>query len=253
MSPSAARKMAPSMSLDLPLQSESESERAQRVSRYFEGTGSSYDRVVQVTTLGQDTRWKRRLMARIPPGSRRVLDLACGTGIVTGHLLRRCPRARITGVDLTPEYLAIARRRFEGSGRALRFVLGNAETMTFEGTFDAIVSSYLPKYVHPRQLLTGLLPHLEPGAAIALHDFTYPRRPLQQQAWRAWMKTIQHVGLRIFPQWRAALGGDLADLIRASRWSSEYRWVLRDLGFQDIQREWITAQMAAVVSARWPG
>ncbi|MFJ6695563.1 class I SAM-dependent methyltransferase [Streptomyces sp. NPDC091272] len=48
----------------------------------------------------------------------RVLDLACGTGSITGRLLARFPGATSTGVDLDPALLAIARGTFEGDGRA---------------------------------------------------------------------------------------------------------------------------------------
>lgn len=48
----------------------------------------------------------------------RVLDLACGTGSITGRLLRRFPKATSTGVDLDPALLAIARGTFEGESRA---------------------------------------------------------------------------------------------------------------------------------------
>ncbi|MFF0743877.1 class I SAM-dependent methyltransferase [Streptomyces sp. NPDC004111] len=47
----------------------------------------------------------------------RVLDLACGTGSITGRLLRRFPAATSTGVDLDPALLTIARGTFEGDGR----------------------------------------------------------------------------------------------------------------------------------------
>nr|WP_314172241.1 class I SAM-dependent methyltransferase [Streptomyces sp. DSM 40971] len=47
-----------------------------------------------------------------------VLDLACGTGSITGRLLRRMPDARSTGVDLDPALLMIARGHFAGDERA---------------------------------------------------------------------------------------------------------------------------------------
>src|SRR5437867_12388083 len=41
---------------------------------------------------------------------RAVLDLACGTGRIGLWLRRRCPKAAIDGVDITPEMLAGAQR-----------------------------------------------------------------------------------------------------------------------------------------------
>ncbi|NLU67198.1 class I SAM-dependent methyltransferase [Streptomyces sp. HNM0574] len=50
-----------------------------------------------------------------------VLDLACGTGSISGRLLARLPGARTTGADLDPALLAIARGHFADEPRA-RFV-----------------------------------------------------------------------------------------------------------------------------------
>ncbi|MCQ4080325.1 methyltransferase domain-containing protein [Streptomyces sp. RB6PN25] len=47
----------------------------------------------------------------------RVLDLACGTGSISARVLRRFPDARVTGVDLDPALLTIARGYFEGDDR----------------------------------------------------------------------------------------------------------------------------------------
>src|SRR5881296_2568996 len=49
---------------------------------------------------------------------RAVLDLACGTGRIGLWLRRRCPKAAIDGVDITPEMLAGAQRT--GVYRTLR-------------------------------------------------------------------------------------------------------------------------------------
>ena len=46
----------------------------------------------------------------------RILDQACGTGILTLKIARRFPQARIIGVDLTDEYLRVARRKAEALG-----------------------------------------------------------------------------------------------------------------------------------------
>jgi len=48
-------------------------------------------------------------IGELPPG--RVLDVACGTGLLLERLRRRWPDAPILGVDLNPEMLAVAERR----------------------------------------------------------------------------------------------------------------------------------------------
>jgi len=58
------------------------------VYRFFSGTGFSYDRVATLCTWGFDRYWKRRIIAAIPSGSARILDQACGTGILTLQIAR---------------------------------------------------------------------------------------------------------------------------------------------------------------------
>lgn len=67
---------------------------------------------------------------------KRVLDLACGTGIPTLELARR--GYGVVGLDLHGEMLAIARKKAEGEGLKVEFVQGNALEIDFEEEFDAV-------------------------------------------------------------------------------------------------------------------
>jgi ubiquinone/menaquinone biosynthesis C-methylase UbiE len=78
--------------------------------------------------------------ARIRAGER-VLDIACGTGNTA--LMARARGAMVTGLDLTPELLTIARKRAaeEGYGDII-WKEGDAENLPFpDGAFDVVVSS----------------------------------------------------------------------------------------------------------------
>jgi ubiquinone/menaquinone biosynthesis C-methylase UbiE len=78
--------------------------------------------------------------ARIRDGER-VLDIACGTGNTA--LVARARGAAVTGLDLTPELLAIAQRRAAEAGYGdITWSEGDAEKLPFpDGTFDVVVSS----------------------------------------------------------------------------------------------------------------
>lgn len=78
------------------------------------------------------------VLGLLPEGTRRLLDVACGTGIVTRRLAAAEGLA-VTGVDLT---LAMARRaaaRLPGS-----ILLADARRLPFrDGAFDAVSSVWL--------------------------------------------------------------------------------------------------------------
>lgn len=82
--------------------------------------------------------WARRLVAFANPvAGQRVLDVACGTGVVAREIAHRVPDAEITGLDLNPAMLEVARRLdpqiswLEGDALALPFA---------DGSFDLVVS-----------------------------------------------------------------------------------------------------------------
>src|SRR6516162_9100844 len=96
-----------------------------RARALFAPLGPTYDRVGAVLSLGQDPRWRRALVAVLPPGGH-VLDVATGTGLVAAELLRR--GFRVTGVDQSTEMLELARRRF---GDRVELVTAPADDLPF--------------------------------------------------------------------------------------------------------------------------
>jgi ubiquinone/menaquinone biosynthesis C-methylase UbiE len=70
-----------------------------------------------------------------------MLDIACGTGNTA--LMARARGAVVTGVDLTPELVAVARKRAADAGYGdITWIEGDAENLPFsDGTFDVVVSS----------------------------------------------------------------------------------------------------------------
>ena len=96
-----------------------------------------YDRIADGLTISTDQTLR---VARIRPGER-VLDLATGTGITAVAARER--GAKVTGVDLTPELLAVAREKARGEGfDDIDFLEGDAEALPFaNASFDVVVST----------------------------------------------------------------------------------------------------------------
>ena len=73
----------------------------------------------------------------------KILEIACGTGTFTRELLACFPKARITAVDLSPNYINQARRRFLKNS-SVDFMVADATNLPFKDQhFDAVVSVYL--------------------------------------------------------------------------------------------------------------
>ena len=94
--------------------------------------------------------WSRELIkrAQVWKGDR-VLDVACGTGIVACRIAGT--GAQVTGLDLTPGMLAQARVRAAEEGVSVTWVERSAETLPFAaGSFDLVTCQQGLQFVPDR-------------------------------------------------------------------------------------------------------
>jgi demethylmenaquinone methyltransferase/2-methoxy-6-polyprenyl-1,4-benzoquinol methylase len=188
---------------------------SERARELFAPLGPTYDRYARLLSFGQDPRWRRFLVSRLPVGpADTVVDVACGTGAVALELIRRSG-CSVVGVDQSPEMLAEARRRVGGEER-IRLVEASAAELPFEeGSFDGLTAAYLLRYLDDLPAgLTELARVLRPGATAALLDFGVPPAPLPRLAWDLWVDAgLPLAGRAISPGWRE-VGRFLGDSIR---------------------------------------
>jgi demethylmenaquinone methyltransferase / 2-methoxy-6-polyprenyl-1,4-benzoquinol methylase len=179
--------------------------------RLFAPLGPSYERAGAVLSLGQDPRWRRFLVSRVPQLSS-VLDVATGTGAVARRLLDR--GCTVTGLDQSPGMLAVARERL---GARAVFVEGRAESLPFEdASFDALTFTYLLRYVEePDAVLRELARVVRPGGTIAMLEFFVPRPPWLA-AWNFYVDRVLPTAGRVFgTEWEEVgrfLGPSIRDL-----------------------------------------
>lgn len=93
----------------------------------------------------------RGLAAYVNTGDR-VLDLACGTGIVAGYAAERSGRTgSICGYDPTPDLLEAARSK-EFAGAPIEWLEGYGETMPFsDAEFDVVLCHQGLQYLTDRE------------------------------------------------------------------------------------------------------
>lgn len=86
--------------------------------------------------------WVERTLALAAPRpGERVLDVACGTGVVTRQAAEAVgPTGRVVGLDLSPEALAVACRvNGRSNGAVIEWREGSAEKLPFaDGCFDVV-------------------------------------------------------------------------------------------------------------------
>jgi demethylmenaquinone methyltransferase/2-methoxy-6-polyprenyl-1,4-benzoquinol methylase len=212
--------------------------------RFFtQANAGSYDSIVRFTTFGRDFAWKQEILQDI--GRRNsLLELACGTGILSSMLIQA--GKSVTGLDLTIEYLAAAKRRMQ-----LPLAQGTAEVLPYRNeSFDAVVSSYLAKYVDMQRVADECWRVLRPGGVAVFHDFTYPTNGAMRNLWNMYFYILRMAG-RLVTSWKAVFE-QLDSVIRESDWVRQAESALHSRGFQNISCRYHTAGTAAIVSAEKP-
>jgi demethylmenaquinone methyltransferase/2-methoxy-6-polyprenyl-1,4-benzoquinol methylase len=212
------------------------------VPKFFSNTATTYDKIVTWATFGKDSYWKKEILMQIPKADS-YLDLACGTGILTRKIAERFPFAKIVGVDISENYLDVAKKN-STSCQNISFVRQDAEDLSLPTRFDCVVSSYIPKYCDAGILVNACLEHLNDNGKIILHDFVYPKNKLMQKLWALHFVVLRFVGL-FLPSWKDAFS-ELPDLIKRSRWLDDYESEMKKHGL-DVTKQYLTWETSAIL------
>ncbi len=210
------------------------SERRRHARALFAPLGPTYDRVGAVLSFGQDPRWRRFLVDRLPRDGGQVLDVATGTGLVAQALLAR--GFRVTGLDQSPEMLVRARERF---GDRVELVEGSADELPFDdASFDHLTFTYLLRYVDdPAATLAELARVVRPGGTIAMLEFGLPRG-VSRPAWDIWVGVgLPLAGRLVSPGWHDVgrfLGPSIRSL-HAAYPEPKLLALWRDAGVEDVR------------------
>lgn len=94
---------------------------------------------------------------------KRILDVACGTGVMIPYYLAR--GAQVSAIDIAPEMVRIAKEKFPD----VPIFCGDVEDTVFDHTFDCIVVyNAFPHFPEPEQLVRRLSGLLAPGGTLTV-------------------------------------------------------------------------------------
>ncbi len=93
-----------------------------------------------------------------------VLDVGCGTGVLFPYYFERNAKS-ITAVDLSPEMVKIAKRKYPQT----EVICGDAESITFDCQFDVImIYNAFPHFPEPEKVIANLAKYLKSGGRISI-------------------------------------------------------------------------------------
>jgi malonyl-CoA O-methyltransferase len=136
----------------------------QAVRRRFERAAASYDQHAGLQQAMAD-----ELLTLVEGAPEAILELGCGTGLLTARLRERFPRATIEAVDFAVAMLERARRRVPDA----RFRLADLEELEWPpASVDLVISNASAQWLaEPQRTLGRLAAALGPGGQLLLSSF----------------------------------------------------------------------------------
>ena len=144
----------------------------------------AFNRVASMPQMRLLRRYVARRATTLAPGQGQAVDLGCGPGHLVFELARQAPELRVTGLDLSAEMLAEARRqsRSVGLGDRVSFELGDVEQIPFEdNSLDLVISTLsLHHWPDPVAVFDEIDRVLRPDGVFLIFDL---RRDLVAPIW----------------------------------------------------------------------
>ncbi len=228
----------------------------------FDRVAPRYDLANTVFSFGQDRAWRHAaaVASELAPGEVAV-DVACGTGALTGELARIQPQAVVVGVDFSAEMLRRARPGPDHAGgrrqarrstevpppRPAGYAIADALALPFaDGSADLVTIAFgLRNLPEPGSGLLEFRRVLRPGGRLVVCEFSRPVVPGVRQVYERYLTQLMPVAARRLtsdPEAYAYLArsiGAWPDQEGFARW-------LQDAGFERVRWRNLTGGIVAL-------
>jgi len=158
--------------------------------------------------------WARRNLGQVhdtlieltdPRGNAGILDVGCGTGILSSRLAKTAEGPFVRGVDISSRMIRVARRRGNKRGLRVEYQVGTVARLPYPAEqFDIVFSCLLFHLLESSEKELGLreiLRVLKPGGRYVCAEFEmYPVRFLRRKLSEYPGDLIDAVGFRIQAQ-----------------------------------------------------
>jgi SAM-dependent methyltransferase len=150
----------------------STSDAAGRIDRerdYWDHVVPTVEESLKLYEKGPNPNTKRMLDAVDPESGPRVIDFACGAGVHSAWLAAR--GAKVTGVDLSPNSIKVAKEVAERLGLDIEFLVADVETMELpDGGYDAMIGHWALHHLDTKHMAPVLARAIKPGGVAAFEE-----------------------------------------------------------------------------------
>jgi demethylmenaquinone methyltransferase/2-methoxy-6-polyprenyl-1,4-benzoquinol methylase len=231
-------------------------ERQGRVNQVFASVAERYDLMNDLMSAGLHRLWKNDFVAWLNPPRGphpwRLVDVAGGTADIALRVVQSGGSGvSATLCDISPEMVAVGRRRVEAAGLAGRIALsvGNAEALAFpDKTFDAYSIAFgIRNVTHIDRALAEAYRVLKPGGRFLCLEFSELQVPL--------LDTLYDFhSFEVIPRLGEWAAGDrasyryLAESIRRFPKQEAFAGMIRAAGFERVSHRNLSGGIAAMHS-----
>lgn len=212
----------------------------------FDHVAHRYDLTNDVLSMGEDRRWRRRVVEAVGPRPGQViLDLAAGTGTSSQTFAER--GARVVAADLSLGMLAVGKQRQPH----LDFVAGDALTLPFaDDSFDAVTITFgLRNVEHTVTALAEMRRVTRPGGRLVVCEFSTP-------TWTPFRVVYSEYLMAALPRLARVVSSNpmayeyLAESIQAWPDQPDLADLITEAGWLDVEWRNLTGGIVAVHRAR---
>ncbi len=209
------------------------------IKEMFDKVAGRYDMLNRLLSLGIDRSWRKRLIQEMKVYSpTHIVDMATGTADLAVMAAKSLPDTKITGIDLSPNMVALGIEKVEKQGLHPRVSLrvGDSEQIqSEEATYDGAMISFGVRNFENLELgLRELHRVLVPGKPLMVLEFTKPTIFPIKQVFNLYFRLILPTIGKLFSKDKKAYTY-LYDSVQAFPGYDDFTKVMEEVGFKNCR------------------
>jgi len=165
------------------------------IASMFDRISPHYDNLNHLLSLNIDKVWRRKAVIEASRQSpKRILDLATGTADLAILLAKKNPQARVIGMDISEQMLAIGKEKVtkQNLENQIDLQFGDAASLPFEdNSFDAVTVAFgVRNFEDLGKGLSEIHRVLKPCGQAFILEFSMPEKFPIKQLYRLYFKQI---------------------------------------------------------------
>ncbi|HNY51020.1 MAG TPA: bifunctional demethylmenaquinone methyltransferase/2-methoxy-6-polyprenyl-1,4-benzoquinol methylase UbiE [Smithella sp.] len=234
----------------------SDEERIGMVKEIFSTITGKYDFLNHFLSLRRDVAWRKFAVRKMVfSGTKKFLDIACGTGDLSINACRRHGDVSVTGIDFIYPMVQVAKEKARDQNLSDRidFLQGNALHLPFaENTFDVTAMAFgIRNIPQKEQALKEMLRVTVPGGQIMILEMTFIQNRFFKLFYYIYLNFLLPLLAKIFSK-NAAAYYYLADSIMNFPSPEAFAAFMKDKGISDVKIYPLTFGITCLYAGKKP-